>query len=316
MGPSTFHRFRAVAPCVAIGVALTTLVTCLIITKVKNVYVSGLVWPFFSDMGRDPPAYHVFCIGLTLLAVLLSFTWYFNWQYQSMALHGHQESMAENRLKRLLLIARAIAACGVISSIGLPVLAFFDTSSHTLIHILGAYWFFAWEVLAMAMNTYISKQLTRLAEAVVNTGDGGYMNLESAEPQKKPADLQGKAMTTLQKRRRTLRVQCIFAVVFFIGFLVYIPLGRALGGRMLRLTIEECLERNLGVEYCTVTKRRDDKLTVLFNAEDNFATVQLRACGQLTCILTLMAYSLSFLWHEFKDKPSQDDASEQWSNKA
>lgn len=46
--------------------------------------------------------------------------------------------------------------------------------------------------------------------------------------------------------------------------------------------------------------------TKLWNYEDDFAATQMRAAGQLGCILTLVGYSVSFLTHAYgkDDKPS------------
>ena len=42
------------------------------ITTSGDVYIGGLSYPYFSDTGRDSPAYYVFAVGLTITALLLA----------------------------------------------------------------------------------------------------------------------------------------------------------------------------------------------------------------------------------------------------
>jgi hypothetical protein len=105
---------RTACPLGASLSAVVTLVSCVIIVKVNHIWVSGLSWPFLSDMGRDYPAYYVFATGLTLTAVLLVFTWFFNWRYHMSALP--ESAMAFRVVSFVSLIA------GVLANPGLPVL--------------------------------------------------------------------------------------------------------------------------------------------------------------------------------------------------
>lgn len=54
------QTLRVVCPLAASACILTTLVTCVVIVKVKHIWVGGLVWPFFSDMGRGALASSAF----------------------------------------------------------------------------------------------------------------------------------------------------------------------------------------------------------------------------------------------------------------
>lgn len=62
----------------------------------------------------DPPAYQVFCAGLTLVAVLLVPTWAFNYRY-------HVSALPEDAA-HLRAIAFICALAGIVASFGLPVL--------------------------------------------------------------------------------------------------------------------------------------------------------------------------------------------------
>ena len=57
----------AVAAC---AVAIFTYIVCIIITVSNGTYIGGIPWPYFSDTGRDVPAYFLFAIGLTVVCLL------------------------------------------------------------------------------------------------------------------------------------------------------------------------------------------------------------------------------------------------------
>ncbi|TYZ68310.1 hypothetical protein PybrP1_006207 [[Pythium] brassicae (nom. inval.)] len=264
------RTLRALAPTVASGVVVVTLVTCLIITKSKHIYTGGLKWPYFSDMGRDAPAYYVFCVGLSLAAVMLACTWAFNYQFQRAVL-SRPIQLGEIK-RRTLRWATTCAVLGMASVVGLPVLAFFSTSSYPSLHNNAAYWFFLLETVAVLTNLLPAGST---APSVDDT-------------------------ERFERLRRTSRIQLVFAGLFFVAFLIYLPIGLAIIDDFKHLTIAECLERDLGTEYCTVTMKRNATETKLWNYEDDFTRSQLRAGAQLGCILTLVGYSLSFLSHDYE----------------
>jgi hypothetical protein len=70
---------------------------------------------------------------------------------------------------------------------------------------------------------------------------------------------------TVARLRRTFHVQAAFTALFFVAFLLYIPIGLAIIAPFKRLTIAECLERDLGDEYCTVTMKYNSVETKLWN---------------------------------------------------
>ncbi|KAJ8522599.1 hypothetical protein ON010_g17677 [Phytophthora cinnamomi] len=271
MGVATRHLRRA-APVVASGTVVLTLVTCLVVAKMNKVYTGGLTWPYFSDLGRgasnvfyccvtvetdpclmpvdaDSPGYYVFCVGLTIVAIALCATWYFNYQFQSSALRiptllGHVSTS-------VLWTARACTFSGIISTIGLPILvrdslgmhdghsfevteacfapflgqAFFSTSSYPSLHNNAAYWFFLLETIAIFLNTYVSHKLVQSAKVPETTAG-------------------------------EIPVICDFEDI---------DADTKLRGMRPRCWLIQCLERDLGQEYCRVAMKYNDVYTKLWN---------------------------------------------------
>ncbi|KAI9913150.1 hypothetical protein PsorP6_005894 [Peronosclerospora sorghi] len=268
---------RTACPLGAIISILVTMVLCVIMVKVDHIWVSGLSWPFLSDMGRDPPPYYVFTTGLTLVAIMLVFTWTFNWRYQVSALPE------DATVFRLISLISFIA--GVSANAGLPVLAFFDTSKHAEVHLAGAEWFFYIETIAVFLNTIVSYKLYKMLTGL-------------------QTDLQNTCSTTgakLQKRKKTLIIQVIFFSLFFMAFLIYMPIGLAVTPELQRLSVSDCIDKGLGENYCEVTMRLNSTSTTLYDAEKNFGLNQMRALAQLACILTLVGYSASFITNDYDE---------------
>ncbi|ETP34643.1 hypothetical protein F442_17055 [Phytophthora nicotianae P10297] len=277
---------RRAAPVVASGMVVITLVTCLIVAKTNNVYTGGLAWPYFSDLGRDSPGYYIFCLGLTIVAMALCATWYFNYKFQSSALRiptllGYVSPFVD-------WTARASTAFGIISTVGLPILAFFSTASYPSLHNNAAYWFFLLETMAIFLNTFVSYQLFKSSEVPEATAGEipVICDFEDIDAESK-----------FYGMRRTLRLQTVCSALFFVAFLLYLPIGLTVVQPFKRLTIDQCLERDLGDLYCSVTMKFDNVHTKLWNYEDDYNATQMRAAAQLCCILTLVGYSISFQTH-------------------
>ncbi|KAI9913839.1 hypothetical protein PsorP6_005879 [Peronosclerospora sorghi] len=261
---------------------LVTMVLCVIIVKAKHIWVGGLSWPFLSDMGRDPPAYYVFTTGLTLVAIMLVFTWTFNWRYQVSALP--EEATVFRAISLISFIA------GVIANAGLPVLAFFDTSKHAKVHLAGAEWFFYIETIAVFLNTIVSYKLYKMLTGL-------------------QTDLQNTCSTIgakVQRRKKTLTIQVIFFSLFFMAFLIYMPIGLAVSPPSHRLSISDCINKGLGENYCAVTMRLNSTSTTLYDNEKSFGTSQMRALAQLACILTLVGYSASFITNDYDEEEGKN----------
>lgn len=273
---------RTACPLGASLSVLITLMTCVIIVKINDVYVSGLTWPFLSDMGRDDPAYYVFTTGLTIAAILLVVTWTFNWQYHMSTLPG--DAKTHSKISTISCIA------GILANLGLPVLAFFDTSRYSQLHSFGAQWFFYLETVAILLNTIVSYKLYQVLTGL-------------------HTDLENSCSTSgvkLQRRKKTLIIQVIFFSLFFVAFLIYMPIGKTFSSPTPRLSIEDCIDLGLGDKYCEETMRLNSTSTILFDNEKTYDASQIRAAAQLVCILTLVGYSASFITNDYDDTEGQD----------
>ncbi|GBG31647.1 Hypothetical Protein FCC1311_078722 [Hondaea fermentalgiana] len=111
-------------------------VTCICIAASRNTYVGGLTLPYFSDTGRDKPAYYVFASFITAASVLfigfhvLQFVYVLNWIPGS-----------EVKCRNI-----AASVLGVVAAIASTLLSIFDTSKHEALHAYSAYVFFVFVV--------------------------------------------------------------------------------------------------------------------------------------------------------------------------
>ncbi|OQR92120.1 hypothetical protein ACHHYP_04035 [Achlya hypogyna] len=254
---------------------VVTIVACVSIAKANDTYVGGLQWPFLSDMGRDPPAYYVFVVGLCSTAICLLLVWHantslFNYQYQAgVAVTG--------KCGRIF-----VAACGMASAVALPILSICDTARFPDAHNYSAYAFFVLEAFAVLVNTGITYRIyTQDDNDTRFTMDG----------------LDRKVIRRV--RRQAWLAQIIVATLFLASFIIYIPVGLAVSCAFEHLSTTSCLQLNLGVDYCTKTMNLNATYTKLWNySEPGCHSVhQMRAGAQLACILTLVGYSLTFLFN-------------------
>lgn len=286
------------APMVATTVVVVTLITCVSVAKAKDIYLGGLAWPYFSDTGRDAPGYSIFCVGLTVVAVALVLTWITNYQFQCQLIEkGVHESSDHAYGESIRKYCKIVRVLGVLSALGLPVLAFFSTTSYDDVHKYAAYWFFVLEAFALVINTIVSFKLTRL----IDSGNSYYAPETEVSQTKEPNPLSVSKSTL----KRTFYIQLVCTTLFWIGFVLYIPVGLALIDDFQRLSIKDCLDLDLGEKYCTDTMKLNDTETVLWNYDNAHGLNQMRSASQLVCILTLVGYSMSFLSHSMESL--QDD---------
>ncbi|KAG3081602.1 hypothetical protein PI124_g19165 [Phytophthora idaei] len=290
-----------VAPIVATTVVIATLITCVSLAKAKDIYLGGLAWPYFSDTGRDAPGYSVFCVGLSIVAIALILTWLANYQFQLELVDKESQENADNLYgKSIRKYCEIVRVLGVFSAFGLPVLAFFSTTSYPDVHKYAAYWFFVLEAIALVLNTVVSLKLSRLLTA------GTSYCMPESEDSPSTKNVFNPWTVSKSSFKRTFYIQLVFTTLFWIGFLLYIPIGLALVDEFQRLSIKDCLDLDLGDKYCTDTMKLNHTETVLWNYDNAHGLNQMRSASQLACILTLVGYSMSFLSHN--SESLQDDA--------
>ncbi|KAG7379981.1 hypothetical protein PHYPSEUDO_007890 [Phytophthora pseudosyringae] len=241
-----------VAPVAATIVVIATLITCVSVAKAKDKYLGGLTWPYLSDTGRDMPGYAVFCAGLTTVGISLILTWFANYQFQSELLEKETDASAASINK----YCKVVRVIGVLSAFGLPILAFFSTTSYPDVHQYAAYWFFVLEAVALILNTITSYKLSHRNKV------SGY----TTEPEASKSYTIVSPWTVYKSStERTFYIQVVLTTLFLIAFLLYIPIGLALVGDFQRLTIKDCIAFDLGEKYCTETMRLSDTETKLWN---------------------------------------------------
>ncbi|KAF1330522.1 hypothetical protein FI667_g5167, partial [Globisporangium splendens] len=287
--PALLMRARMFAPLVASGVVVVTLVTCLILTKTRDIYTGGLDWPYFSDMGRACGARPADPVGpgLARHAAL------------GESVHDPRRDLDDRAARAgamLFIYENELAPAHIYMFIAnAHTQSFFSTSSYPTVHNYAAYWFFFLETIAVFINTTVSSKIYRSMRSPHDSGVFTNNGLP-ADPGLPADDAQAARVASV---RRTFLIQAVFTALFFVAFLLYLPIGLAVVKDFKHLTIAECLERGYGEEYCTNTMRKNDTETKLWNYEDDFSVSQMRAAAQLGCILTLVGYSVSFLSHDF-----------------
>ncbi len=55
------------SPSVVCALGITTIVSCMIISRARDDETGGLDWPYISDTGRDKPQYYWFAVGESLI---------------------------------------------------------------------------------------------------------------------------------------------------------------------------------------------------------------------------------------------------------
>lgn len=89
---------------------------------------------------------------MTIVAAALVVTWCANYQYQRELMKtcsGNTEKLHAAKTQKYCKIVRVL---GVISTFGLPLLAFFRTTSYPKVHAYAVYWFFSLEAIALVLN--------------------------------------------------------------------------------------------------------------------------------------------------------------------
>lgn len=151
-------QLRTLASVAAVVVAVVTLVSCVLSTKLGGRYTGGLAWPYLSDLVRDAPAYYAFAFSALVVAVLLSLSWGFNYEFQcAVLLEPNGDAGAAPSIQFQLPTAathllRTNVALGTVSMLGLVVLALFSASSFPATHSVATHWFLGLLSVAVFLN--------------------------------------------------------------------------------------------------------------------------------------------------------------------
>ena len=261
-------------PLTACGVTTFTYVLCIILSASLGTYTGGLDMPYFSDTGRDAPAYWCFATGLTLGAMLYGTThvavWFWIVKPQVDATLPPRSLHWTPSRSAARLRAAAVAGpqlCGW-SAPFLSILAIFDTAEWAGIHLLAAYVFFLLNVVGVWAYTITWRRVLRM------------------EPEE--------TFAACQRRKLGL------ALAFSVAFVVYLPVGLVVNCAFVRLTYAKCVVEGLGVSYCDARRlssnpaSADYALTVLWDYSDCVGTNEMRAGAQFCCIVLLLLFTASF----------------------
>jgi len=142
---------QALAGCASLLI-ITAYIICIIIAKVNDTYTGGLSFPYFSDIGRDPPAYYVFAVFLSVAGVLMvGFMVIQNYYFREWF-----SQIPESSYK-----CRSITStvCGSIAGIAAALLSIFDTSSYPSVHNYSAYVFFVFILVYTGVNLSLYRSL-------------------------------------------------------------------------------------------------------------------------------------------------------------
>mmetsp|Transcript_13564 Transcript_13564/g.33257 ORF Transcript_13564/g.33257 Transcript_13564/m.33257 type:complete len:289 (-) Transcript_13564:221-1087(-) len=189
------HPAVRLTPVLTGGIALFTIIVCVIITTSQNVVIGGLSLPYVSDTGRDGGAYYLFATGLTIAAFFLELTVIFVnqrlWVLQSTV----APSMGFG-------VARYFGMFfGLLGPIGLAILAIVNTKMSGDLHAYAAYLFFACQLIyCITVTSLISHSYKRT-----------------------PAGHREKAPL-----RSSWIKKSILIVVISILFVIYLPVGLAI----------------------------------------------------------------------------------------
>ncbi|KAJ0391086.1 hypothetical protein P43SY_012121 [Pythium insidiosum] len=273
---------RVTAPSLAFVVGLLTLLVPFIIIKAKHTYVGGLLWPFVADMSRDMPSSIVFTIGLNALAFLVATTWLVNVERHRRFVRT--AALDDDSMRRYSSLARTCTAVGVVGACLLPLYVISRVA--TRIHRLAGAAFLVLEGIACVINSYLNYKICIAKREELESGV--FVTIKYA-----PRSVAVEKLTSLRRSKRGFLIEMACSALFLMCLFVYLPLFYQVQPAH-RLTVQECLDRNLGEHYCKDTVRLNEVQTSLWSYEMDFAGYQVRAFSQLGCLLTLLTYLLSF----------------------
>jgi len=271
------QRWIAQLPLVACVITVSTYLFCIIFAVAKGTYIGSIPFPYFSDTGRDPPAYFVFATFLTIVALIFLPVQYF------MHFAVLQPAIAALGDTQRFMKCEAVAGSlfGVLSAPFLAILSIFDTAFHADLHLYSAYLFFILNVISIVIFDDLFRRIKNGMEL--------------------------KADVSPNYWRRTFRTKLGVSIFFFIAFLFYIPIGLAVNCEMLRLPLSDCKGKyGLGEKYCDDRLYKVENgtaLTVLYDYSQGSVSVHsdkcvnlntMRSVSQFFSIVGLLLYVATF----------------------
>ena len=276
---------RAAIAASACVLAILTYIVCIAITVSNGTYIGGLSFPYFSDTGRDMPAYAVFSVGLTatcLLYIPLHLAVLREIKATEAGMAGAPSCCCGRPCGRgsrcsTACLATGAAACAIVSAPFLSVLAIADTAFHADLHQYAAYLFFLLNVVSVALYRHVFHSL-----ALAAGGDA--------------------ALAT--RLARSSKVKRVLSYCFYAAFLLYLPIGIAVNCAFVRLPMAACVnELKLGAGYCAERALASNTtLTVLWDYTPCLGTNTMRSVSQFFSIVSLLLFNGSFILDFGKDE--------------
>eukprot|EP00756_Hemistasia_phaeocysticola_P003722 Hpha_TRINITY_DN12415_c0_g1::TRINITY_DN12415_c0_g1_i1::g.42658::m.42658 len=271
------HGLLLLLPIVSVAMVIITYASLIFVAYSEDTYIGGIPFPYFSDTGRDKPAYYAFAICLTVAAMLYAILHILLcdlYLHIIDAIRFRDSDGAELTRKGCFsytTIARAAGIFAVFSAPFLIMLACFDTAHHASVHLYSAYVFFAFNMFTVGLYTYLFWGLPEAAQSL------------------------GSTVTSILRTSRTMKTA--FCAMFFVAFLLYIPIGLAVTCSAVRLTMTDCLgKERLGTSYCQdLAKPHEPNVTLLWDYTGCKGENTMRSVSQFFSILFLIGFSLSAL---------------------
>ena len=285
---------RAAIAASACVVAVLTYIVCIAITVSNGTYIGGLSFPYFSDTGRDMPAYAVFSVGLTATCLLyIPLHLYILREVKATEVKATEAGTAGapscccgrpcgggSRCSTACQ-ATGAAACAIVSAPFLSVLAIADTAFHADLHQYAAYLFFLLNVVSVALYRHVFNSLALAAASAA----GGEAALAA-------------------RHARSSNVKRVLSYCFYAAFLLYLPIGIAVNCAFVRLPMAACVnELKLGARFCAERALASNAtLTVLWDYTPCLGTNTMRSVSQFFSIVSLLLFNGSFMLDFGKDE--------------
>eukprot|EP00043_Microstomoeca_roanoka_P016867 m.174209 g.174209 ORF g.174209 m.174209 type:complete len:254 (-) comp16538_c2_seq1:1569-2330(-) len=183
---------KALLPIIGAFIALTTVITCFIVSAALNHTKDDLTWPFISDAGEDPPEYYVFLVGGIISAIIFVIAWWLICAYLRRVYYADNSSHPR-------LWVWIVFVLQVIAAIGLVLLVIFDVDDHEGVHIVGAAMFFIATIIGdtVAIAAY-------------------YRHAQGLDEQ-------------IQRRAK---FKLIVLIIIWVLFIIYVPIGYAVSSSL------------------------------------------------------------------------------------